>query len=284
MNRITKDRQQTMRRILSTPSGFIGATVLAVIVLAATVGTLLVGDPIVQDYQAVLQPPSSQHVLGTDDLGRDVLARVVYGSRASLIIGATSTLLAAAAGVVIGLVAGHFGTWVDELFMRIMDALHAFPAIMLALAIAAALGASGAPVTVAIAVVYVPVFARLVRGQVLQVRELDYVLASKLLGAGTKRLLARHVFPNVSPPVIVQVSLVFSFAILAEAGLSFLGMGIRPPAPSWGQMLRSGYDYLDLAPWLAIAPGVAIFVCVLALNLLGDSLRQALDPRLRAAR
>lgn len=269
-----------LQRLFAIRLAWIGALALAVTVLLAFGADLIAGDPTFQDYESVLTGPSIQHIFGTDELGRDVYARVIYGSRVSLQVAVVAAGIGAAAGVAIGIVSGYYGRWADELLMRLMDGLHAFPALVLALAITAALGPSAVNAMVAIGVVNVPVFARLVRGQTLSARERDYVLAALASGARPLRIMTRHIGPNVVAPVIVQASLASAFAILAEAALSFLGLGVRPPTPSWGSMLRTGYQFLSQAPWLSIFPGVAIFLTVLGFNLLGDGLRQALDPRI----
>ena len=269
-------------RLLPGRLAQIGALILLTIVfLALTADILTPWDPYFQNYNALLQPPSEDHPFGTDQIGRDQYARVVYGARISLQVGVVAVGIGLVIGVLIGLVAGYYRGWVDEVLMRFLDALHAFPALVLALAITAVLGPGIINAMIAIGIVYVPTFARLVRGQALSIRERDYVVAARLAGAGPWRIMFRHIWPNVTAPIIVQASLAAGFAILAEAALSFLGLGVRPPEPSWGSMLRSGYQYLSLSPWLSIYPGIAIYLAVLGFNLLGDGLRQALDPRLR---
>ncbi|MBI2303269.1 MAG: ABC transporter permease [Chloroflexi bacterium] len=239
-------------------------------------------DPIEQNLRATLQPQSAVHWLGTDHLGRDVLARVIYGARVSMYIGLLTTGIALAGGLPLGLISGYMGgTKVDELIMRLVDAILAFPSLVLALAIAAMAGPGLIGAMVAISITGIPTFARLLRGQVLSVRENDYVMAARVLGAGPTRISMLHVFPNCLSPIIVQASLYVAFAILIEASLSFLGLGVQPPEPTWGSMLRIGYGYLIIAPWLSIWPGAAIFVLVLGINLFGDGLRDVLDPRLR---
>lgn len=270
-----------LSRLVAVRFAWIGALVVATtLVLALTAGFLSPYDPNYQIYAEVLQPPSAHHPFGTDELGRDALSRVIYGSRISLQVAVVASGIGAAAGIFIGLISGYYGGFVDEVSMRVMDALYAFPALVLALAITAALGPSAVNAMIAIGVVNIPVFARLVRGQTLSVRERDYVLAAYLAGAAPWRIMLRHIRPNITAPVIVQASLASAFAILAEAALSFLGLGVRPPTASWGSMLRSGYQFLSTAPWLPLYPGLAIFVVVLGFNFLGDGLRQALDPRL----
>jgi peptide/nickel transport system permease protein len=209
-----------------------------------------------------------------------VLSRIILGTRVSILAGAVSVGVALSAGVLIGLVAGYNRGWVDDLLMRMVDALYSFPALLLALAITAILGPGLTNVMLAIGIVFTPSFARLVRGQALSVRERDFVMAARVMGAGPWRIMGVHIWPNITAPIVVQASLQVAAAIVIEAGLSFLGLGVQPPAPSWGSMLKDGYQYMEQAPWLAFAPGAAIFVTVLAFNLFGDGLRHALDPRL----
>jgi peptide/nickel transport system permease protein len=257
--------------------------VVALVFVGSALGAGLITpyDPLHQDYAAVLEAPSWYHPFGTDDLGRDVLSRVIHGSRVSLEAGVAAVAFAAVAGVALGLTAGYTGGLTDELLMRLTDALWSFPALLLALAITAALGPSLTNVIVAVGIVFTPVFGRLVRAQTLSVKALEFVTAARASGAGPWRIVRVHVWPNVAAPVIVQASLTIAYGIIYEATLSFLGVGVRPPTPSWGSMLRTGYSYLEGAPWLALAPGGAIFLSILAFNFLGDGLREALDPRLR---
>jgi peptide/nickel transport system permease protein len=270
-----------LRRFLKVRMAWFGLLVLiALIFLALTAGLISPYDPSFQDLLSVLQPPSAKHLLGTDDLGRDVLSRVIYGSRVSLQVGLISIGVALLGGVTIGLIAGYWGGTVDNVLMRVMDAILAFPSLLLALAITAARGGGIGNAMIAIGIVYTPLFARLVRGQALTIRELDYVTAARTLGAGPSRMMFKHIWPNATAPIIVQASLSVSSAIITEASLSFLGVGVVPPTPSWGSMLSQGYNYLEQAPWLAIASGFAIFITVLGLNYVGDGLRTALDPRL----
>ncbi|MCC6179131.1 MAG: ABC transporter permease [Chloroflexi bacterium] len=265
-----------------SPRIWIGLVVLATMIfLAATADFLTPYDPNYQDYTSLLRPPSLDHPFGTDQVGRDVYSRVVYGTRISLQVGVIAVGIALTIGVTLGLIAGFYRGWVDEILMRMMDAVYAFPALVLALAITAALGTGIVNVMIAIGIVYMPSYARLVRGQVLSVREREFVVAARLLGAKPRRLMFRHIWPNVTAPIVVQGSLNVSSAILTEASLSFLGLGVRPPTPSWGSSLQAGYQYLSTAPWLSIYPGLAIFIAVLGFNLFGDGLRQLLDPRLR---
>lgn len=275
-------RNRTWRKLLRHPTGTPSLVVIAVVVAMSVFAPWLSPyDPSYQDYSVVLQPPSSGHWFGTDEFGRDVLSRIIYGTRVSMYVGLLSVGLATLVGALVGLVSGFRGGLLDNVAMRTMDALYAFPALLLALAITGVLGPGINNLVIAIAVVYTPIFARLVRGSVLSIRTRDFVTASISLGSREWRVLSRHVFPNVTAPIIVQASLSVSFAVIAEASLSFLGVGVQPPTASWGSMLRTGYGYMEIAPWLAIFPGLAIFVTVLALNVLGDALRDVLDPRLK---
>ncbi len=261
-------------------SGRIGLTLSVSLVLAALLGPWLVPySPTSRDYLALLQPPSWAHPLGTDYLGRDVLARILYGARISLVVGLVSVGLAVAAGVVIGMVAGYWGGIVDAVAMRAMDVLLAFPGILLAIGIMAALGPSLTNAMIAVGIVSIPVYARLVRGSVLAVRETEYVLAARAVGLSPWRILIRHVLPNALVPLFVQATLGIGTAVLDTAGLGFLGLGAQPPTPEWGTMLADARPYMRTAPWILWAPGVAIAWMVLGFNLLGDGLRDVLDPR-----
>ncbi|MCC6177226.1 MAG: ABC transporter permease [Chloroflexi bacterium] len=269
-------------RILRTRGAGFGLVVTAVVLLAAVLaGAISPYSPATQDYTAILSPPTLTHLLGTDNLGRDVLSRIIYGSRVSIQAGVVSVGLAAIAGTLTGLIAGYWRGWIDDLLMRLSDALWSFPGLVLALAIAAALGPGLVNAMIAIGIVFTPVFARLVRASTLSVREREFVVAARVVGAGHARIMTRHILPNVLAPVIVQGSLLTALAIVLEATLSFLGLGVQPPEPSWGSMLKAASQYMQVAPWLSFFPGFAIFVTVLGLNLLGDGLRRALDPRLR---
>jgi len=228
-----------------------------------------------------LLAPCARYLLGTDDLGRDVLSRIIFGARVSLMVGAIAIGIAAAAGVSLGLAAGYVGGWLDALIMRVMDALLAFPAILLAIALMAVLGPSLENAMIAIGIINIPAFARITRANVLSIREKEFVEAARALGAWRIYVAVMVILPNCLSPLIVQGSLGLAYAILVEAALSFLGLGVQPPEPSWGSMLAFGRNLLAQAPWYATFPGVAIFVTVLGLNFLGDGLREALDPRLR---
>lgn len=241
-------------------------------------------NPYDTDARNGLQEPSADHWLGTDQIGRDVMSRLIFGSRVSIQVGIIAVGLAMAVGVPLGLSSGYFGGFVDSVVMRLMDVIIAFPGIILALAIVGALGAGIFQVMIAIGVSSVPVYARLTRGQVLSVREQDYVLAAQATGASNLRIVWVHVLPNSLSPLIVQGSLGVAFAILAEAGLSFLGVGVGPPTATWGGMLSEALELIRVAPYLTFFPGLAIFITVLAVNVVGDGLRDVLDPRLRGSR
>lgn len=238
-------------------------------------------DPLANNVRAALQPPSSYYFFGTDRFGRDVFSRVVYGSRLSLIVAIVSVTISATLGTLLGLVSGYFGGLVDNLISRVMDVLFSFPALVLAIAVAAMLGPGINNAIIAIAVVYAPLFGRVVRASVMVERSKDYVEAARAIGSGTPRILLGHVLPNVLTPLTVQATITFSHAILLESYLSFLGLGAQPPNPSWGAMLQEGRTFLETAPWTSIFPGLAIMLAVLAFNLLGDGVRDVLDPRLR---
>ena len=272
--------RKALKRFSRNRLAVVGLGLIAVLtVLAVFAPAVAPFDPIKQDYNALLQAPSITHLCGTDNLGRDVLSRVIYGARVSLTAGVIAVGLATLVGLVFGLLAGFFGGVVDEVIMRVVDATLAFPFLVLAITLAAVLGPSLQNAMLAIAVVSAPVFARLARGQVLSERERDYVQAAQALGSSDARIVVRHLLPNIAGPIIIQASLSVAGAILAESALSFLGLGVQPPTPSWGEMLNTARGYLRDAPWTAIAPGSLIFIAVLAFNLLGDGLRDALDPR-----
>ena len=238
--------------------------------------------PLKQDLAHTLARPGRPYLLGTDNVGRDVLSRVVWGTRISLVAGFASVLVAAVAGSLVGLLAGFAGGRADGVTMRLMDAVLSFPPLVLALALGAVLGAGLTGVVIALGVVYTPTFARLMRGQVLGIKGSEYVDAARTLGTSGWRICWRHVLPNAATPIVVQASLSVAFAILAEASLSFLGLGVQPPEASWGSMINAGRGYLQQAPWIVFGPGAALFVTVLCLNFVGDAVRDALDPRVRA--
>src|SRR5262245_6569710 len=258
----------------------VGAIVLAFTVAVGLLAPVIGGNPTRLDVAARLAAPSATHWLGTDDLGRDLFSRIVYGARLSLLVGSAVVVFALAVGTTCGLLAGYFRA-LDNVLMRVMDGLMAFPAIILAIALMASLGPSVLNVIIAIGVVYSPRVARVVRGSVLVIRETSYVEAARALGAGDVVVMVRHILPNCLSPVIVQGSFVFAAAVLTEAALSFLGVGVPPYVPSWGNILSEGRLYLQQAPWLVLYPGAAIMLTILGLNLFGDGLRDFLDPRLR---
>jgi ABC-type dipeptide/oligopeptide/nickel transport system permease subunit len=236
-------------------------------------------DPLAQDLSARLLPPAPGHALGTDDFGRDVLSRVVWGSRVSLRLGLVAVLIALLVGGTVGLLAGFYGGWFDLVGMRFMDLMLAFPSILLAIVVVAILGPSLTNAMIAVGVMAIPQYARIVRASVLSVRGLEYVQAARALGASDARLIARAILPNVLGPVLVTASLGLATAVLDAAGLSFLGLGAQPPTPEWGSMLSQGRELVLIAPWVLTAPGVAVFLSVLGFNLVGDALRDLLDPR-----
>lgn len=257
------------------------ATVLFFVLLAIFAPWIAPHDPIATSWGAIRKAPSSAYWFGTDELGRDVLSRVVWGTRASLMAGVVSVTISLVLGVVIGMVAGFFGGLTDNIISRITDAFLACPFLILAIALAAFLGPSLTNAMIAIGVSAAPIFVRLTRAQVINIKVEDYVEAARAVGCSPLRIAISHILPNITAPVIVQSTLAIAAAVIAEASLSFLGLGQQPPAPSWGSMLNTAKNFMDSAPWMAIWPGLAIFVLVLAFNLLGDGLRDALDPRHR---
>jgi peptide/nickel transport system permease protein len=269
---------RALRRSRSTVIG--GTIVLAVTLVAIFAPVISPHDPQAIQVLDRLQGPSGTYPLGTDNLGRDTASRIIYGARISMLVGVLVVAVSAAGGIVLGLASGYSDR-VDRVVMRIMDGLMAFPSILLAIALMAALGARLSNVIIALAIVYTPRVARVVRGATLVLRELDYVQAAQALGAREGRILLRHVLPNCLAPVIVQETFIFADSVLAEAALSFLGVGLPPYIPSWGTIITTGRMFMQTAPWITIAPGVAILVTVLGLNLLGDGLRDLADPRLR---
>jgi peptide/nickel transport system permease protein len=274
---------QTLRALLANRLAVGGLLVLAVLVLAALFGPALAPHPVnAIDVQGRLQPPGAEHWFGTDELGRDIFSRVLVAAKVSLQVGAIAVSISLVAGVLLGLVAGFYGGKVDDVLMRLMDMLFAFPAILLAIAILAVLGPGLANAMIAIGIVYTPIFARITRASVLSVREEVFVRAARSIGASDVRILRLHILPNVLAPIIVQTSLSLAFAILSEAALSFLGLGVQPPQPSWGRMLFDGRGFIEQAWWMGVFPGLAIFVTVLAFNIVGDAARDALDPKQRS--
>jgi len=271
-----------LRRYARNRLALIGLWVVLTITAAAILAPWLVhASPIKPDFGSVLAPPSFAHPMGTDDLGRDEFSRVIFGARIALLAGVISVSIAVVIGLPVGLLSGFYGGRVDDVVMRLTDALLSFPFLVLALALVAILGAGVEKAMIAIGLVFTPRFIRLARAQTLGEREQPYVEAARAMGAGDGRILWSHLLPNSLSPLLVQASLDMAGAITAEATLSFLGLGTQPPTPAWGSMLNLAQPYLSTAPWTAIFPGLAIFLTVLALNLLGDGLREALDPRLR---
>jgi len=273
---------RAMRRLLRRKGAVFGLFVIALLVAAALLAPLISPyDPSLQTWTAVRKAPSALHWFGTDDVGRDVLARVIYGAQASLMAGIISVAIAIALGVPAGLIAGYVGGFVDALFGRVTDAMLACPFLILAIALAAFLGPSLGNAMIAIGITTTPIFVRLTRAQVMAVKVEDYVEAARAVGNPHWRIALVHILPNILPALLVQATLSLAAAIIAEAALSFLGLGQQPPAPSWGSMLNAAQRFLVNAPWMAVWPGLAIFLAVLSFNLVGDGLRDALDPRSR---
>lgn len=270
------------QRLMRDRLAIVGLVIMGLFLLTALLAPVLAPyDPIVQTLVDRRQPPSSQYLLGTDDLGRDILSRIIFGTRKSLQVGVMSVSLAIIVGALIGAISGYLGGWFDILVMRLMDIMLAFPALLLAIAIVTILGPGLLNMLYAIAIVSIPAYARIVRASVLGVKSQDFVLASRSIGSSGKRLLLRHILPNCLTPLIVQGTLGIGTAILDAAGLSFLGLGAQPPTPEWGAMLGQGRFAVFSAPHIVLFPGFAIMLTVLGFNLLGDGLRDALDPRLR---
>ena len=276
---VAATRSKPWLRFWRNPTAVAGVIMLAVIVLVAFLAPLISGDPAAQDLKARLVPPGGAHLLGTDQLGRDVWARVAHGAIISLRVGVLVTFLSGIIGVIVGLVAGVFGGVWDNILMRLTDIFFAFPSLILAMAISAALGRSLENAVVAVALVSWPSYARLVRAQVLALREREFVEAARALGSSTNRIAFRHLLPNTLQPVLIQASFDVGQAILTASGLSFIGFGAQPPIPEWGAMVSETRSYISNAPWASSAPAIAILITVLAFNLIGDALRDALDPR-----
>lgn len=275
-----KTSSRALKRFLSNRSAVAGAGVIAAMVLLALLAPLIAShDPNATNFLAIRKPPSPAFWLGTDELGRDLFARMLYGARASLMAGVISVSIAIVIGVPIGLVAGYYGGIADLVISRCTEALLACPFLILAIALAAFLGPSLANAMIAIGLAAMPIFVRLTRGQVISVKAEEYVDGARAIGLPHRIILFRHVLPNVVAPIIVQATLATASAIIAEASLSFLGLGQQPPAPSWGSMLNTAKNFIEQAPWMSLWPGIAIFLVVLSFNLLGDGLRDALDPR-----
>lgn len=285
LTKLEKERSlwsDAWKRLSGNLFAMIGLVLLAVILAVALFAAQIAPhDPNLQDYGVAMQGPSSSHWLGTDNFGRDIFSRIIFGTQISLRLGLFGTVIGASIGSVLGALAGFFGGWVDTLIMRLLDVQMAFPGILLAIIVIAVLGVSEINVIIAIGVFSIPTFARVIRGSFLVLREQDFVLAARSSGAGSIRILFRHLMPNSLSPILVLSTIRLGTAILTAASLGFLGLGVKPPAPEWGTMLSEGRNYMQLAPHIAIFPGLAILITVVALNLLGDGLRDALDPRTR---
>ncbi|MDX1688078.1 MAG: ABC transporter permease [Candidatus Promineifilaceae bacterium] len=274
--------QDTLVRLTRHRVGMLGVIIVIVLILVALVGPYVAPyDPVSMDMADRFAPPSLEHPMGTDDFGRDTLSRVIYGARVSLQVGIIAVGIAATVGSFLGMIAGYGNRVLDEVIMRSMDVIFAFPAILLAIAVLAALGKGVENAMIAIGIVYIPIFARIARSSVLSIREEEYIEAARASGATDLRILFRHILPNAMAPLIVETSLSLAFAILAEAALSFFGLSVQPPNPSWGRMLSEGRGYFGQSVWMALFPGLAIMVTVMGFNFLGDGLRDAMDPSLR---
>lgn len=268
------------RKLKSHRGALVGLAIVGVFALLAILAPVLpIPDPLATSWKLIRKPPSLEHLLGTDDLGRDLLSRMIWGARASLFAGLFSVTIAVLIGVPLGLPSGYFGGWIDMVISRITEAFLAMPFLITAIALAAFLGPSLTNSMIAIALSALPIFVRITRGQVLAVKTEDYVEGARSIGLGPLAIMLRYILPNILPPILVQATLTIATAIIAEASLSFLGLGQQPPAASWGSMLNVAKNFLNQAPWMAIWPGGAIFLIVIGFNLLGDGLREALDPR-----
>ena len=274
--------RDALRQFLRHPTGMLGGIIVLILVFTGIFGPVLAHkDPNTMDFTVQFASPSLSHPLGTDDFGRDTLSRIMHGARVSLQVGVISVGIATIVGTLLGMIAGYSNRIIDEIIMRSMDILFAFPAILLAIAVLAALGRGVTNAMIAIGIVYIPIFARIARGKVLSVRSEEFIQVAEALGATRTRILFVHILPNILSPIIVEISLSLSFAILAEAALSFFGLGTQPPDPSWGRMLAEGRAYFHQSTWMGIFPGLAIMFTVMGFNFLGDGLRDALDPQLR---
>ena len=266
-----------------TPKGAIGVLLVGAVLVRARRAPLLLPDTAAtqMDMRARLSPPTLAHPLGTDQLGRDLMYRVLLGAQTSIFIAVSAVVMSIVIGLPLGIVSGYYGGWTDNVLMRLVDTLLSFPALLLALTISAVLGPNLQNTIIAIGVAFTPFLARIIRGEALRVAQMPYVEAARAAGTTDGKMILRHILPNIMPPVIVQSTISLAFAILAEAGLSFLGLGTQPPNASWGLMIQASRDYLDRAPWTALVPGAAVALTVLGLNMFGDVLRDVLDPRMR---
>lgn len=275
-----RPRQGVLVRLARNRSALIGGAIVLAFVLMALFSPLLpLADPIKSNFLAIRKPPSELYWFGTDELGRDQVSRLFFGARASLLAGIVSVLIALAIGVPFGLLAGWYGGWIDAVISRVTEAMLACPFLILAIAFAAVLGPSLTNAMIAIGLSAVPIFVRLVRAQVMSVKTEDFVEGARAVGARDLRIVLRHILPNILSPIVVQSTLFMAQAIILEAALSFLGLGQQPPSPSWGQMLNVAKNFMDQAPWMSVAPGICIFLAVLGFNMLGDGLRDVLDPK-----
>jgi peptide/nickel transport system permease protein len=276
------EARRIIRVMLSRWIVVFGTVIILALILTAVFAPLIAPyNPNKLNLLAVLQQPSNQHLLGTDEVGRDVLSRIIYGTRISLMVGILAIGIASIIGMSIGIIAGYFGRWTNTAIMRITDAMMSLPPMVLALAIASALGGGLKNVIISLGIAMVPGYCRLMCGQVLSIKQDDYITGARSIGAGDVRIMLRHILPNAFPPLLVLMTLTIGSAILAEAGLSFLGIGVEPETATWGSMVSDGYKYLFNNPLLSFAPGIAITLVVLSFNMVGDGLRDALDPRLR---
>lgn len=275
-----RNRSRFMSKFMANKGAVIGAICLLLFVAIALLAPWIAPhDPLKANFLSVRKPPSAEFWLGTDELGRDLLSRLIWGTRSSLLAGVVSVGIAMLIGIPLGLLAGYFGGWLDAIVSRVTDALLSCPFLVLAIALGAFLGPSLGNAMIAIGLSAMPIFARLTRGQVLAVRHEDYIEGARAIGLPHRWIILRYVLPNVQSPLVVQATLTIASAILAEASLSFLGLGQQPPAPSWGSMLNTAKNFMEQAPWMSIVPGVAIYITVLSFNLVGDGLRDALDPK-----
>lgn len=280
-----QSRTAAVWSFLADPKAAVGATILALLILMALSADVLAPyDPAEQNFDESLVDPSGDHFLGTDRLGRDVFSRIIHGSRISLRIGFISVGIAAVVGLPLGILAGFFGGWIDEVLMRLTDAMIAFPNLIFLLGVVAVLGPGVVNVMIALGLNSFPIYARLIRAQSLSIKERDFVTAARSLGASNSRIIARHILPNAAQPLVVQGSLALGTAVLAESGLSFLGIGIEPPTPTWGVIISEGFPVIRTNWWISVAPGFFIVAFVFSVNLMGDRLRDVLDPRLRGSR
>ena len=269
------------KRLKKNKAALVGGFLIILFIITAFVGPLLLSqDPNEVQVANKLQPPSAEHWFGTDNYGRDIFTRIIYGMELTLRVGFLSVAIGGAVGVVFGIVAGYYGGWIDTVIMRIMDVLLAFPGILLALAIVSVLGGSLRNVIIAVAIYSVPAFARIVRGSTLSVRKLEYIDAVRALGASDTRIIFKHILPNIMSPIIVQATLRIATAILTASGLSFLGLGVQPPTPEWGAMMSDGRNFIVDAPHIILFPGLMVVIVVLAFNIFGDGIRDAMDPKM----